>query len=253
MDHRDSVNDRLESHTTGTNFKLRRGENLEPTSNSNEPTADSRQHQIPTRLPQPAVGRMSLYFRELQRISDGGTVNVNSKQLGQMVNVSPAVVRRDLSALGTIGRRGVGYQVGMLIQRIGEVLGSGVQWKVILVGVGSLGDALLRYKGFERLGFCLVAAFDANPERVGVSVGGVQVLNSTELPRALSESKPDLAILAVPASEAAGVANQLVEGNVTGILNFAPTTLKLSSHIAVVNVDLASELQRLAFAVQSKK
>ena len=207
----------------------------------------------PTHLPQPAVGRLSLYYRELHRLLDGGTPNVNSRELGQLVAVSPAVVRRDLSALGTIGRRGVGYNVPTLIDRIGKVLGSGVQWQVVLVGVGSLGDALLRYRGFERFGFQLVAAFDIDSARIGTEIGGVKVRQASEMDEAIKTLKPDLAILAVPAEKAADVAGQLVAGGVSGILNFAPTTLRLSPRVAVVNVDLASELQRLAFSVQSQK
>ncbi len=207
----------------------------------------------PTHLPRAAVGRLSLYFRELHRLADAGVTSVNSRELGQLVAVSPAVVRRDLSALGTIGRRGVGYSVRVLGDRIGVVLGTGVQWRVVLVGVGSLGDALLRYRGFERLGFRLIGAFDIDAARVGTQVGGVQVRHGSELEEALGDLRPDLAILAVPAETAAEVAGQLVAGGVSGILNFAPTTLRLSPRVAVVNVDLASELQRLAFSVQSQK
>ncbi len=208
---------------------------------------------IPTELPQPAVGRLSIYYRELRRLLDSGTTSLNSQELGRIVDVSPAVVRRDLSALGTIGRRGVGYDVGTLIERIGGVLGSGVQWKVVLVGVGSLGDALLRYRGFQRLGFQLSGAFDNDPARIGTSIGGIQVLDVAELESTLSAQPAELAILAVPAEYAPEIAGRLVACGISGILNFAPTTLRLSGEVAVVNVDLASELQRLAFTVHTKK
>lgn len=207
---------------------------------------------IPADLPQPAVGRLSLYCRELRRLQDSGVTSLNSQELGRIVDVSPAVVRRDLSALGTIGRRGVGYEVGTLIDRIGTVLGSGVQWNVVLVGVGSLGDALLRYRGFERLGFRLTAAFDNDRSRIGVAIGGIEVSDVTEMESMLERQPADLAILAVPVQYAAEVAGQLVACGVSGILNFAPTTLLLSGEVAVVNVDLASELQRLAFTVHTK-
>ena len=138
---------------------------IDPPSNDN----------LPTRLPRPAVGRLSLYFRELHRLAEQDVTHINSKELGALVDVSPAVVRRDLSSLGTIGTRGIGYEIAKLIAQIGEVLGSGVQWQVILVGVGSLGDALLRYRGFERLGFRLTAAFDLDPQKIGTSIGGVSV------------------------------------------------------------------------------
>ncbi len=208
---------------------------------------------LPHDLPQPAVGRLSLYYRELHRLLESGVGSINSQQLGGLVDVSPAVVRRDLSALGTIGRRGVGYDVSVLIERIGFVLGSGVQWKVVLVGVGSLGDALLRYRGFERLGFQLIAAFDNDPARVGTSIGGVETRDASEIDAVLAHQRPDLAILAVPATEAAKVAARLVAAGISGVLNFAPTTLRLPAGVAVVNVDLASELQKLAFSVQQRR
>ncbi|TWT82375.1 Redox-sensing transcriptional repressor Rex [Planctomycetes bacterium CA13] len=205
----------------------------------------------PPQLPRPAVGRLSLYFRELHRLKESGTSTINSRQLGQLVNVSAAVLRRDLSAIGTTGRRGVGYSVDTLIQRIGEVLGSSQNWEVVLIGVGSLGDALLRYRGFSRLGFELTAAFDIDSSRIGTTIGGIKVRHAQEMESALKDRPPNLAILAIPAETAAEVANQLVALGVSGLLNFAPVTLKLSPRVAVVNVDLASELQRLAFAVQS--
>lgn len=218
-----------------------------------EPELGPEPFEIPHDLPQPAVGRLSLYFRELQRLLDAEVASVNSQELGRLVDVSPAVVRRDISALGTIGRRGVGYDISTLMHRIGSVLGSGVQWKVVLVGVGSLGNALLRYRGFERLGFQLSAAFDNDPERIGTSTGGIEIRDAAELESVLSQQPAELAILAVPAQHATDTASRLVSSGIHGILNFAPTTLKLPRNVAVVNVDLASELQRLAFAVQTQR
>jgi redox-sensing transcriptional repressor len=207
----------------------------------------------PTELPQPAVGRLSLYYRELRRLLESGVTSLNSQELGQIVAVSPAVVRRDLSALGTIGRRGVGYDVVTLIDRIGTALGSGVPWNVVLVGVGSLGNALLRYRGFEQLGFHLVAAFDNDPATIGKWVGGVQIVDVADMEPQLAANPADLAMLAVPVEQAPEVAAKLVGSGIRGILNFAPTTLLIAGDVAVVNVDLASELQRLAFAVHTKK
>ena len=208
---------------------------------------------LPQRLPQPAVGRLSLYYRELRRLLDEGEASLNSQALGRLVNVSPAVVRRDLSALGTIGRRGVGYDIAVLVDRIGRVLGSGVQWNVILVGVGSLGHALLRYRGFDRLGFNLKAAFDNDPKLIGTEIGGIEVLDAANLEAVLGVESAELAILALPAEHAAELAAKMVACEIKGILNFAPTTLCLGGDVAVVNVDLASELQRLVFSVQSQK
>jgi redox-sensing transcriptional repressor len=204
-------------------------------------------------LSQAAVGRLSLYYRELHRLLEAHIDRVNSQELGKTVDVSPAVVRRDLSSLGTIGRRGVGYDVRTLIESIGQVLGSGMKWKVVLIGVGSLGDALLRYRGFERLGFRLVAAYDSDPAKIGKSIADVPIYSADTIEQSLRIERPELAILAVPADQAIEMASALVRCSIHGILNFAPTTLKLPGNVAVVNVDLASELQRLAFAVQTQR
>lgn len=211
---------------------------------------DEAQPNAPAALPAAVVGRLGLYYRELYRLLETNTTNVNSVDLGKLLGVSPAVVRRDLNSLGAIGRRGVGYPVQALIETIGCALGSGMQWRVILLGVGSLGDALLRYKGFDRLGFQLVAAFDASANKVGRETGGLIVTDIAELETKILEVKPELAILAVPAEQALELSVRLVAAGVTGILNFAPITLQFKGSVAVVNVDLASELQRLAFSVQ---
>ncbi|QDV63392.1 redox-sensing transcriptional repressor Rex [Crateriforma conspicua] len=209
--------------------------------------------QIAADLPRAAVGRLSLYHRELHRVLAGGTTSINSREMGKLVDVSPAVVRRDLSSLGSVGRRGVGYDVADLADRIGMLLGSGVRWKVILVGVGSLGDALLRYRGFDQLGFHLAVAFDIDPAKIGRKLGGIRVADFNMLEGVCASIQPDLGILAVPVDAAPEVASKLVGVGVTGILNFTPMTIKLPSSVAVINVDLARELQRLAFAVHANR
>ena len=212
-------------------------------------TEDSRETAAPG-LPKAAVGRLSLYFRELHRLADSGQTSINSRDLGSLVDVSPAVVRRDLSNLGTIGRRGVGYSVPVLLENLGRVLGSSVPWGVFLIGVGSLGNALLRYRGFARLGFRLIAAFDVDPRVVGQNIGEVVIQPLDQLESAAKVSPPELAILAVPAEHAQDVVARLTAAGIRGILNFAPTTIRAGAATAVVNVDLASELQRLAFSVR---
>lgn len=206
---------------------------------------------LPEHLPTPAVGRLSLYFRELHHLIENHVGSINSRQLGELVNVTPAVVRRDLSDIGSTGVRGVGYDTVNLADRIGKVLGSGQVWNVVLVGVGSLGHALLRYRGFERLGFRLAAAVDKDDSRVGQKIGSTTIESADLLADILKQRPSELAILAVPAEHAPETASLLVGGGIRGILNFAPITLRLPNNVAVVNVDLASELQRLAFGVQT--
>ena len=200
-------------------------------------------------LPTAAIGRLSLYLRELQRLSDRGTESINSHDLARLIDVSPASVRKDLAAIGAIGRRGVGYPVPALIDRIGMMLGNQTHWNVVLIGAGSLGTALLRYRGFQRQGFRIVGAFDLDPRLIGKTIDGVTIHSFTSFSRSAAKLRPQMAVLAVPADSAAAVAAELVAAGVTGILNFAPTSLKLPRTVGVVNVDLASDMQRLAFAI----
>lgn len=205
------------------------------------------------KAPPATVGRMSLYLRELQRLEDAGVVSTNSRDLAHRLDVSPEVVRRDLAILGSVGRRGVGYEVVVLADRLRATLGSDTDWRVVLVGTGSLGHALLRYQGFERLGFRLVAALDVDPKRIGQKIANVTIRDAKKMDAIFQELRPQLAILAVPAEVAAEVATKIAAAGVTGILNFAPTSLKLPNGIGVVNVDLASEMQRLAFNVSHRE
>ena len=162
-------------------------------------------------------------------------------------------IRDSLNTLGAKGRRGVGYSIKDLIEKIGTTLGSGMQWRVVLVGVGSLGHALLRYRGFQKLGFQLEAAYDCDDKKIGMTIEGVTIQSVSSLALSLQTKSAELGILAVPAETASGVASELINAGVRGILNFAPTTLRFSEDVAVINVDLAVELQRLTFDVKTQE
>jgi redox-sensing transcriptional repressor len=131
-------------------------------------------------IPTAAVARLSLYLRELRRMVRDDIPRVSSNDLGIRLGVSAAIVRRDLATLGHMGRRGVGYDPSSLAARIRSVLGADKVWNVALFGTGSLGTALLRYRGFAEQGFRLVAAFDIRPDRIGESLGGVPVIDLAE-------------------------------------------------------------------------
>lgn len=200
-------------------------------------------------IPSAAVARLSLYLRELRRASSEGVQKISSEELGRRLGVSSAIVRRDLAALGQLGRRGVGYEVSTLAKRIRNALGADQSWFVALIGTGSLGTALLRYRGFSEEGFRLVAAFDIRPDRIGETVGGVPVFPMDELEERIDQLGITLAILAVPAEVAEETFERLRNAGVTGVLNFAPVSLRGKGMTCVANVDLAIELQQLSFAV----
>ncbi|MBS3733411.1 MAG: redox-sensing transcriptional repressor Rex [Phycisphaerae bacterium] len=198
-------------------------------------------------IPEPVIRRLSLYLRHVEQLAGREIETVSSTQLGEALHVTAAQVRKDLAYFGHFGRPGVGYRVGALLAALRGVLGTDRTWNVVLVGVGNLGSALLRYKGFPRRGFRFVAAFDADPAKRGRRVGGVDVFAMDALPHVADERGAELGLIAVPAEAAQEVADRLCAVGLRGILNFAPATLTLPPNVPVDPVDLAAHLERIAF------
>jgi redox-sensing transcriptional repressor len=203
-------------------------------------------------VPAAVFNRLSLYLRELQHLVEQGAQTTSSSQLGERLGFTDAQVRKDLAHFGNFGHPGIGYRCDELIGEIRRILGTDRRWTVALVGVGNLGRALLGYRGFEPQGFSLAAAFDADPEKVGTTVEGVEILAISELGAVVAQRRIDLGLVAVPAQHAQAAADALVAAGVRGIVNFAPVTLVLPEGVSQVGVDLARELEQVAFSVASR-
>ena len=201
------------------------------------------------RLSRAAAHRLSLYLRTLTGWPADG-VKVSSGRIAQACGVTDAQVRRDLAVLGHLGQRGIGYEAAELASAIRTALGIHRQWRAVLVGAGNLARALLRYHGFRDQGFAIVGLFDSDPHKIGQHVEGLTVEPVDTLPVRVPELQAELAVLAVPAEAAQPVADILQTAGIRGILNFAPMLLRLSPRVKWVNVDLAIQLEQLAFLVQ---
>jgi redox-sensing transcriptional repressor len=201
------------------------------------------------RLSRAAAQRLSLYLRCVAGWPTDGE-KVSSGRIAEAVGVSDAQVRRDLAALGHLGQRGVGYDARELAGAIRTALGIDRQWRAVLVGVGNLGRALLKYQGFRAQGFDIVGLFDSDPAKVGTEVEGLTVESISVLTERVVSLQAEIGVLTVPAETAHTVAEGLVAAGVRGILNFAPVVLKLPRHVRLVTVDLAIQLEQLAFQVQ---
>ena len=201
-----------------------------------------------TRLSRAAAQRLSLYLRSLDALARAGTT-LSSQDLAKTVGVSAAQVRRDLAALGHLGQRGIGYEPAGLAAAIRKTLGIDRPWKAVLVGVGNLARALLRYQGFADHGFEIVGLFDTDPSKVGQSVAGLRIEPLNQLKESVPRYRAELGILTVPSEAAQAVANQMVQAGLRGVMNFAPVLLDLPKGVQVVTVDLAIQLEQLAFAV----
>ena len=225
----------------------------DPPPDARSPAAEPSDSQLPTvrsgAIPPATASRLGLYLRELQHFLRGGTETIKSNALCRRLGLSDSQIRRDLALFGEFGKRGVGYNVEGLVGALRRALGTDGQWNTILIGLGNLGQALVRYRGFQKQGFVLQAIFDADPTKCDRMMDGIPIYDIQRLEEVFPTLGARMAILAVPASAAQGVANQLARLGVGGILNFAPVSLSLPPSVATVDVDLAVELQRLAFAV----
>ena len=200
-------------------------------------------------IPAATASRLGLYLRELQHFLRNGTETIKSNSLGRRLGLSDSQIRRDLALFGEFGKRGVGYNVAGLVGALRKALGTDGQWNTILIGLGNLGSALVHYRGFSQQGFALQAIFESDITKVGGAIEGIPVYSIEDLEEVLPKLQVQMAILAVPAREAPKLAHRLAELGISGILNFAPVSLSHISGVATVDVDLAVELQRLAFAV----
>lgn len=198
------------------------------------------------------VRRLSLYLRYLEEFETEGQATVSSEALATRGGTTSAQVRKDLSFFGSFGKRGLGYPVGELSDRLRGILGLDRRYRVVVIGAGKIGSALVQYRGFRQRGFDIVALFDSDPGKIGRAYDGLTVRDVAELEAALTHESPDIGIIVVPGDQAQGVADLLVTGGVRAVLNFAPAPLHVPEAVALKNVNLALELEALSFALASR-
>lgn len=201
-------------------------------------------------IPEATVGRLPVYLRALVDLAESGAQTVSSESLAEAAGVNSAKVRKDLSHLGSYGTRGVGYDVAYLIHQVRRVLGLTQDWPIVIVGIGNLGRALANYKGFPERGFSVAALVDSDPVKVGERIGDLTVRHVDELPQLVRRHRVAIGVIATPAPAAQGVADRLVAAGIRSILNFAPAVISVPADVSVRKVDLAIELQILAFYEQ---
>ncbi len=199
------------------------------------------------RIPEATVARLPLYYRALFDCTDKDVVTVSSDRLAELAGVNAAKVRKDLSYLGSYGTRGVGYDVEYLLHEISRELGLTQDWPCVIIGVGNLGAALANYRGFGARGFRIVGLLDADPNKIGRTLGDLVVEPISDLERIVAERHVMIAIIATPAAAAQPVADLLVRSGVRSVLNFAPAVVSVPDSVSMRKVDLATELQILSF------
>lgn len=200
------------------------------------------------KIPDETVRRLPVYLRTLRILGRQGKKDTSSRELASLVAVNPWQVRKDFSYFGAFGKRGSGYEINSLSKKIARILRLDRKRKVVLVGAGNLGSALLAYNGFEIYGFDIVAAYDCDPKKVGKKLYNITVEDVAKL-KNLKKDSIDLAIIAVPGQAAQTIADKLVEAGVKGILNFSPRHIQVPKRIKVITIDIAMDLARLPYYV----
>lgn len=198
-------------------------------------------------IPKTTIQRLPLYYRSLQKMNRLDIEVISSKELGEKLDIPSTQVRKDLSYYGEFGRRGVGYEVTSLLRHLERILGLAREWKMILVGVGNLGRALVDYDGFRRLGLKIEAIFDADPQIIGSHISSFVVRDIKDLGSTVEEEEISLGIIAVPLRHAQEVADLMVKNGIRGIWNFAPGRIKVPEDIVLRNEDLSVGLIGLVY------
>jgi redox-sensing transcriptional repressor len=204
------------------------------------------------KIAESTVRRLSLYLRFLEEFEEQGATTVSSEVLASRGGTTSAQVRKDLSFFGSFGKRGLGYQVPALKTRLREILGLDRRYRVVVVGAGKIGSALVQYGGFGARGFDLIAIYDNDPAKVGRQWDGLEVRHVRELEADLAREHADIAAVVTPSEAAQAVAERLVSCGITAILNFAPVQLQVPDTVTVKTVNLVLELEALSYVLGNR-
>lgn len=199
------------------------------------------------KIPDIIIGRLPVYLRALQRMSDMGLKTTSSQELGEHVGISAAQIRKDISQFGEFGKQGTGYSIQFLLDKLREILKVDRIWDVVVVGAGDIGHALANYHGFQDRGFHITAIFDNDKEKVGRQIGSFIVEDTEVMGERIRAAGVKIAMLTVPASAAQEVADVLVLAGVRAILNYAPISLNVPGNVKVQYIDPSTHLQRMTY------
>jgi redox-sensing transcriptional repressor len=198
-------------------------------------------------IPDIIIGRLPVYLRALNHMQKEGKLTTSSQELGAVVGISAAQIRKDLSQFGGFGKQGTGYDISFLIAQLRKILRVEQVWDVAVIGMGDMGHALSRYQGFSHRGFRVAMVFDNDPVKIGGQVEHFTVRDTKDLVEAIQTSGIKVAMLCVPATEAQNVTDLLVKAGVKAILNYAPINLTVPAGVRVQYLDPSIGLQRMTY------
>jgi len=194
------------------------------------------------RIPEGVIERLPAYLNILIQLRTDGVTTVSSARLGELTAVNPAQIRRDLTHFGSFGRRGVGYDISLLVERIQRILGADHVHRLALVGAGNLGSAIAGYNGLRQHGFLVTVIFDNDRRKVGSRIGDIVVQPLDELEQTLHREDIRIAVVAVPPEAAQETTDRLAAAGVRVILNYTPVIVRVPEGVMLHNTDPVQEL-----------
>jgi redox-sensing transcriptional repressor len=201
------------------------------------------------RISMAVIRRLPRYYRYLGELLEKGVNKISSRELSEKMNVTASQIRQDLNNFGGFGQQGYGYNVEHLHKEIAKILGLHQNYKMIIIGVGNLGQALANYSSFEKRGFKLAGLFDVNPRLIGMSIRGLEVQDIDKMENFVKENNIEIAILTMPKTRVKQVAENLAQWGIKGLWNFSAVDLFLPDHVQVENVHLSHSLMTLAYKI----
>jgi redox-sensing transcriptional repressor len=199
-------------------------------------------HSTNERVPEGVIERLPLYLGVLIQLRSSGEETVSSARLGELTDINPAQIRRDLTHFGSFGKRGVGYDITTLVERIQRILGADHVHRLALVGAGHLGSAIADYNGLRQHGFHVTAIFDIDAAKIGGHIGDIVVQNVDELESTVKEQGIEIGVIAVPPLAAQEAADRLSGAGVKIMLNYTPVIVRVPAEVTLHNTDPVHEL-----------
>lgn len=201
-------------------------------------------------IPDIIVGRLPIYLQALEHMQNQGILTTSSQDLGEIISISAAQIRKDLSQFGEFGKQGKGYSVPFLVEQLRSILQVDRLWNIAVIGAGNLGRAIANYQSFVNHGFRITMIFDNDPARIGNRIEDFVVQDMAELVPLIQKAGIKVAMLTVPAPAAQAVTDDLIQAGIRAILNYAPITLSVPEGVHVQNVDPVIYLQKMTYYLE---
>ena len=201
------------------------------------------------RIPEGVIERLPTYLSVLIELRQDGCCTVSSAHLGELTGINPAQIRRDLTHFGSFGKRGVGYEIVMLVDKIQRILGSDHTHRLILVGAGHLGSAVAAYDGLRARGFVVAAILDNSPSKIGTRIGDIIVQDVADLDRIVRQQSIRIGVIAVPSKAAQQLADKMAKAGIKVILNYTSTVVRAPEGVTLHNTDPVRELLRTLYCL----